>query len=99
MIVACVDIDGKYLFITGNRTRSLSPQKLQIGPIIHSSSSNEKHQCLQFWYSAYGQGQGKLLIVRKNSRKDSNDEIFMTNDKNQGKCRRENSSFFHFELV
>lgn len=80
-----IDTDGKYFLITGNRSRLLNTQKLQLGPILHSNSSNAKHHCLQFWYSAYGQGQGKLRIGGKKSEKD---DVFMTNNKNQGKLPR-----------
>ena len=82
--ISSTEIDGKYLLLIGNGTRSLNSQKLQLGPLIHSTSSHEKHHCLQFWYSAYGQGQGKLTIVRSKHNGNHNEETFMSNEKDQG---------------
>lgn len=81
ILSSSIDTDGKYLLIVGNRTRSSNSQKLQLGPLIHSTSSNETHHCLQFWYAAYGQSQGKLTIVRG---KHHDDEIFMSNEQDKG---------------
>lgn len=86
-------IDGKYFIIIGNTTRSVNSQKFQLGPLTHSKSSNEKTHCLQFWYSARGQGVGKITIVYNKTNGNQNDDTFIFNGKEQGRFIIDHSLF------
>jgi len=87
-------IDGKYLIIIGDTTRSDNSQKFQLDPFTNSKSSDQKNHCLQFWYSGHGKGIGKVTIVHKNQ----NDDSFTFNWREQGRFIINNSFYFLSEL-
>jgi len=70
-------LDGKYLFLTGNSTK-----QFQFGPFHLSKNSNH---CLQFWYTAYGRGVGKLQIVTNTKTGKEIKEIPILNEQDQSK--------------
>ncbi len=65
-------------------------QKLQLGPITHSKTSNKNNQCLQFWYSAHGQGIGKITMVYNKT----NNDTFMFHEKEKSKFIAINSFLY-----
>ncbi|CAF2046305.1 unnamed protein product [Rotaria magnacalcarata] len=77
--------DGKYLVIVGTKNRSDDSSKIQLGPFTHSKLSNENNHCLQFWYSIYGQGIGKLTIIYNKTDTTQDDYSFTFNWKDQDK--------------
>ena len=77
-------IDENYLIIVGSRNRSdEDSQKFQLGPFVHSESSNKTNHCLQISYFVYGKGFGRITI-NSNKTNDNNDS-FILDEKDQSK--------------
>ncbi|CAF2530092.1 unnamed protein product [Rotaria sp. Silwood2] len=95
--------DGKYLIITGIRNRLNDSEKFQLGPFTHLKPSNEKSHCLQFWYSIYGQGTGKLTIAYNKTNDYPNEYSFTFNwndqDKNWKQIQRTISNVYEYKLI
>ncbi|CAF0802218.1 unnamed protein product [Rotaria sordida] len=95
--------DGKYLVIIGTTDQFNDSQKFQLGPFTHSKSSDENNHCLQFWYSIYGQGIGRVTIVYNKTNNYQNEYLFTFNwkdqDKNWKQIERTISNVYDYNLI